>query len=127
MPTRALFSSDRQQEGLNISSTVVPPVSAVPFQGRQPPEAGAPIVAWHALQTNDITRFRAEGMAVDEKQKCCLADSPVPRHAVESVFPMKSILDSGSGISTMSECGRKVAGRRSRRSDRGTDDRRPMF
>ena len=44
-PTRAVFLSDGQQEGLDISATVVPPVSWMPSQGRQPPEAGVPVPA----------------------------------------------------------------------------------
>ena len=42
-PTRVVFSSDGQQEGLDISVTVVPPVASVPSQGRQPREAEAPV------------------------------------------------------------------------------------
>ena len=68
-PTRAGFSSDGKQEGLDISPTVVPPMSSVPSQGRQPPEAGAPVQAWRALRTDEVARFRAEGVAVDEKEK----------------------------------------------------------
>ena len=74
MPTRAVFWIDSQREGLDISAAVVPPVASVPFQGRQPPQAGAPVPAWRALQTGEVTRFRAEGVAVDEKEKCCLTD-----------------------------------------------------
>ena len=96
-------SSDGQQEGLDISATVVPPMSSVPSQGRQPPEAGARVPAWRALQTDEVTRFRAEGVADDEKGKCCLADLPVPGAAVKSVCPVTAILDSESGISVMSE------------------------
>ena len=77
-PTRAVFSSDGQQKGLGISATVVPPVPSVPSQGRQPPEAGAPDSAWRALQTDEVTVFRAEGVAFDEKEKCYLADLSVP-------------------------------------------------
>ena len=47
-------------------------------------------------------------MAVDEKEKCCLADLYVPGAAVKSVCPVTAILDSGSGISTMSESGAAV-------------------
>ena len=43
-------------------------------------------------------------MAVDEKTKCCLADLSVPGAIVKSVCPVTAILNSGSGISTMSEC-----------------------
>ena len=42
-------------------------------------------------------------MAVDEKEECCLADLSVPGAAVKSVCPVTAILDSVSGISTMSE------------------------
>ena len=56
-PTPAVFSNDGQQEGLVISTTVMPPVSSVPSQGRQPPEAGAPVPAWRALQTSEVTGF----------------------------------------------------------------------
>ena len=72
-PSRAVFSSDGQQEVLEISITEVPPVSSVPSQGRQSPEAGAPVPAWRALQTDAATGFRAEGVTVDEKEKCCLS------------------------------------------------------
>ena len=41
-------------------------------------------------------------MAVDGKDKCCLADLSAPGAAVKSVCPVTAILDSGSGISTMS-------------------------
>ena len=44
-PTRAAFSSDEQQEGLDVSATVVSPVSLVLSQGRQPPESGAHVPA----------------------------------------------------------------------------------
>ena len=54
---RAFFLSDGQQEGLDTSATVLPPVSSVPSQGRQPPEAGAPVPAWRALQTDEVTVF----------------------------------------------------------------------
>ena len=46
---------------------------------------------------------RIEGVAVDEKEKCCLADLSVPGAAVKLVCPVTAILDSASGISTMSE------------------------
>ena len=42
-------------------------------------------------------------MSVDEKERCCLADLSFPRAAVESVCPVSAILDSRSGILTMSE------------------------
>ena len=54
-PTHAVFSSDGQQEDLYINTTMVPPVSSVSSRGRQPLEAGAPVPAWHALQTNEVT------------------------------------------------------------------------
>ena len=102
-PTRTVFSGDGQKEGLDISTTVGPPVSSVPSQRRPPLKAGAPAPAWRALQTNEVTRFRAEVVAVDEKEKCCLADLFVPGASVESVCPATAVLDSRSGISTMSE------------------------
>ena len=102
-PTRVVSSSDGQQEGLDISTTVVPPVSSVPSQGRQPLKAGAPVQAWRALPTDEVTGFWAEGVAVDEKENCCLVNLSVPRVAVKLVCSMTAILDSGSGISTMPE------------------------
>ena len=42
-------------------------------------------------------------MAVDEKEKCCLADLSVPGAAVKSVCSATEILDSRSGISTLLE------------------------
>ena len=42
-------------------------------------------------------------MAVNKKEKCCLKDLSVPGAAVESVCPVTANLDSGSGISIMSE------------------------
>ena len=47
-------------------------------------------------------------MAVDEKDNYCLADLSIPEAAVKSRCPVTAILDSGSGISTMSE---SVAGK----------------
>ena len=69
MPTRAFFWSNGQQEGLDISTTVEPPASSVPSQGRQPSEAEVLVPAWRALQTNEVTGFRVEGVAIDEKNK----------------------------------------------------------
>ena len=66
-----MFSSDSQQEGLDISVPIVPTVSSVPSQKKQPPEAEAPVPARHALQTGEITEFWADGVAVDEMEKCC--------------------------------------------------------
>ena len=43
-PMRAVSSSNGQQEG-DISASVPLPMSSVPSQGRQPPEAGAPVPA----------------------------------------------------------------------------------
>ena len=54
-------------------------------------------------KTNEVSGFRAKGVAVDKKETCCLADLSVPGSAVETVCPVTVILDSGSGISTMSE------------------------
>ena len=104
-PTRAVFPSDGQHEGLNISATVMRPVSSLPSQGRKPSEAGAPVPAWRTLQTDEVTGFGAEGVVVDEKEKRCLADLSVPRAALESVWPVTVILDVESGISTMSKSG----------------------
>ena len=42
-------------------------------------------------------------MPVGEKMKCCLADLSVPEATIKSVCPVTTILDSGSGISTVSE------------------------
>ena len=103
MPTRAVFSSDLQQEGLDISATMVPLVSWGPSQGRHPPEARVLVPAWRALQTDEVTGFRAECVSVDEKEKCCFDDLSVPGAAVKSVCPVTMILDSESGISTMPE------------------------
>ena len=64
---------------------MVPPVSSVPSQGRQPLEAKAPDPAWRALH------------------QCCLADLSALGAAVESVCPVTAIPDSGSNTSTMSE------------------------
>ena len=75
----------------------------MPSQGRQPLEAGAPVSAWGALQTNEVTGFGAEGVTVDVKKKCCSADLFVVRAAVKSVCPVTAILDSGFDISNMSE------------------------
>ena len=55
------------------------------------------------MQTDEVTGFRAEDVAFDEKKKCFLADLAVPGAAVISVCPVTAILDSGSGISTKSE------------------------
>ena len=82
---------------------MLPPVSSMPSQRRQPPEAGAPVPAWRTLQTDEVTGFWVEVVAVYEKEKCCLTDLSVPGAAVKSVWPVTVILDSGSGISTMSE------------------------
>ena len=81
----------------------MPPVLSVPFQERQPPKVGAPVSAWRALQTDEFTVFRAERLAINDKAKCCLVDLYVPGAAVKSVCPVIAILDSGSGISTMSK------------------------
>ena len=62
-----------------------------------------PVPAWRALQTDEVTGFRAEGLDVGEKDNGCLADSSVSAATVESLCPMTAILDSGSGMSTMSE------------------------
>ena len=72
----SFFSSNGQQEGLDISVTVVPPVSSVPSQGRQPPEIGA--------QTDEVTGFEAEGVAVDEKS----SDSRRSDHGVDDRRPI---------------------------------------
>ena len=80
---------------------MVPPVSSVPSQGRQLP--CSPVPAWRALRTDEVIGFRAEGVANDEKDKCSLANLAVSRDTVKSVCPVTVILDSGSGISTMSE------------------------
>ena len=100
-PTRAVFSSDGQQEGQDNIATVAPPVLSVFSQGRQPPEA--PIPAWRALRTGEVTGFRAEYVTVDEEYKCCLVYLSDPGAAIKSVCPVTAILDSRSGISTMSE------------------------
>ena len=42
-------------------------------------------------------------MAVDKKEKCCSADMSVPGAAFKSACLVTAMLDSGSGISTMSE------------------------
>ena len=66
-PMRAVYFSDKQREGLDISARVVRPVSSVPSQSREPPGAGTPVPAWRALPTDEVTGFRAEGVAIDEK------------------------------------------------------------
>ena len=75
----------------------------MPSQGRQPPKAGVVVRVWRAVQTDEVTGFRAEGVAVDEKEKCCLAELSVPGAAVKSVWPVTAILNSGSSFSNMSE------------------------
>ena len=51
----------------------------------------------------EVTGFQAEGVAVNENEKCCLVVLSFPGAAVELVCPVTAILDSGSGISTMLE------------------------
>ena len=81
----------------------MPPGSSVPSQGRQPLGAETPVPASRALKTNEVTRFRAEAVLVGEKEKCCLAGLSVPGAAANQVCLVTTMLDSGSGISTMSE------------------------
>ena len=54
------------------------------------------IPTWRALQTDEVTGFRAEGVAVDEKGMCYLAGLSVPGAAFKSVCPAAVILESGS-------------------------------
>ena len=61
------------------------------------------VPAWRALQTDEVTGIGAEGVAVNNKEKCCLTDMSVSGAAVKSVCSVTTILDSKSGISTMSE------------------------
>ena len=105
----------------------MPPMSSVSLHGRQALEAEAPVPAWRALQTGDVTRFRAEGVAVDEKEKCCLADFSAPQSCSQVGVPS----DCGLGfriwfLDHIEECGGKIAGRRFRRSDRGVHDLRSI-
>ena len=53
-------------------------MSSVPSQGRHLLEAGALVPAWRES-------YWAEDVAVDEKEKCCLADLSVPGAAVKSM------------------------------------------
>ena len=55
------------------------------------------------LQTDEVTRFWAERLAIDEKENYCLADLSVSRATVKLACPVTAIFDSVSGISTMSE------------------------
>ena len=61
------------------------------------------VSARRARPTDDVTGFRSEDMADDEKEECCLADLSVPMAAVKSVCSVTAILDSRSDISTISE------------------------
>ena len=100
-PTRAVSSIDGQQESLNISATMVPPMTSVPSQGQQPPGAEAPVPAWRALQTDEVTGFWPKDVTVEQKDKYCLADLSVPGVLDKSVCPVTAILNSGCGILTM--------------------------
>ena len=49
-----------------------------------------------------MSRFGAEGVAVDERKKWCQASLSVPEAADMTAVDAVAILDSGSGITTMS-------------------------
>ena len=80
---------------------MVAPVSSVPCQGRQPPEVTG--FQRCLVPYKRVTGFRTEGAAVHDKEKCCLADLSIPGAVVESACPVKAIVDSGSGILTISK------------------------
>ena len=78
-PTRTASSTDGQQEGLVISVNVVPPVSLVPSQKRKTASSGRGArSSGVCLLTGEATGFRAQGVAVNEKEKCSLVDLSVP-------------------------------------------------
>ena len=89
---------------MDISATAVPPVSSVPSQENDSlRRQGHPFQRDVLYKLLGLPGFGTEGVDVDEKEKCFLADLSVARAAVKSVSPVTVILVSRSGISTMSE------------------------
>ena len=82
--------------------------SAEPDQARVPAgtngsQLGDVMPAWRSLCPERVPRLEAEGLDVSMRDKWCLADLSVPGEVIQTVCPVKAILDTGSGVTTVSE------------------------
>ena len=109
---RAVFSSDTEPPGAGRATAFLPPHPIPSFANNPasenapaadgPGESGPYAPAFRGVLPGGISGFSAEGMAVDEREKWCQVRCSVPEAAVMAAVDAVAILDSGSGITTMS-------------------------
>ncbi|CAM9167047.1 unnamed protein product [Sphacelaria rigidula] len=60
------------------------------------------VSSWRSLKPGEVSGFQSEGIRVEKEERWCLADLSVLRAGAQTVCPVEAILNSGSGIMTMS-------------------------
>ena len=109
---RLVFSCDTEPAGAGRATAFLPP-HPIPSSANAPASVNAPaadepgesgpyVPAFHGVLPGSMSGFSAEGVAVDERERWCQASLSVPGATVMATVDAVAILDSGSGITTMS-------------------------
>eukprot|EP00903_Cladosiphon_okamuranus_P015275 g14116.t1 len=89
------------------ASAVVPP-DPLPAAGGGPSgDAPAPVSvtsSWRSVAAEGASALLSDEVAVEPCEQSCLVDLSIPGAAHPTVCPVKAVLDSGAGISTLSTC-----------------------
>ena len=109
---RAFFSGDTEPAGAGRATEVLPshpfpssataPASINAPAADGPGESGPYAPAFRGVLPGGMFGFSAEGVAVDEREKWCQVSLSVPGAADMTAVDAVAILDSGSGVTTMS-------------------------
>ena len=107
-PSRAVLPADGG--GAPSSGATLPPEPVFSSGGVQetksadtiPNWTSEVVSSWRSLKPGEVSGFQSEGLHVDARERWCLADLSVPSAGAQGVCSVKAILDSGSGITTMS-------------------------
>ena len=109
---RAVFSGDVGAPGAGSAEDSLPPPAPFPSaetapaaleaSGHPPEPDGGFVPAYRGVKPGGMCAFEAEGVAVDAHEKWCRASLSVPGAADMVAVDAVAVLDSGSGLTTMS-------------------------
>eukprot|EP00903_Cladosiphon_okamuranus_P012037 g11302.t1 len=89
------------------TSSVVPPAPLPVAGGALSGDAPAPVSvtsSWRSVAAEGASALLSDEVAVEPCEQSCLVDLSIPGVAHPTVCPVKAVLDSGAGISTLSTC-----------------------
>ena len=87
------------------TSDGLPPDPVIALKGPGAATPSPPIISgWRAVSSSTVSAILSDGVEIEPRELSCMVDLSVSDAVNPKVTPMKAVLDSGAGLSTITKC-----------------------